>query len=187
MNFKRTVNSTANLDEFIAGADSQKDVVSKRVSVVTKISKELSNKIKIKYPKMPLTKYIEQALMLKIPHINEDILLTIYQQSKWFDTSMTDFVRYKMGLMEAPQPNEPNKSEEKLENKILFVSNENKNTRKTNAKSVGLSLYGYSEIKILATYELKDIFTFEELMQFKAEAMNFDLELDEYIAMRIKG
>ncbi|PPB69067.1 hypothetical protein CDQ78_09460, partial [Campylobacter hyointestinalis subsp. hyointestinalis] len=69
MNFKKTTNSIENLDAFIDGADTQKDTsIDKKVSVVTKISKELSNKIKLKYPKMPLTKYIEQALMVKIPH-----------------------------------------------------------------------------------------------------------------------
>ncbi|AHE94534.1 TPA: hypothetical protein RPW15_001999 [Campylobacter fetus subsp. venerealis] len=188
MNFKKTTNSIENLDAFIDGADTQKDTsIDKKVSVVTKISKELSNKIKLKYPKMPLTKYIEQALMVKIPHINEDILLTICQQAEWFNTSIADFVRYKMGLMEAPEPNELNKNEEKLENKILYVSNDNKKIIKRNAENIGLSLYRYSEIKIKVTYELKDIFTFEELMQFKAEAINYDLELDEYIAMRIRG
>ncbi|WP_252903510.1 hypothetical protein [Campylobacter hyointestinalis] len=137
MNFKKTTNSIENLDAFIDGADTQKDTsIDKKVSVVTKISKELSNKIKLKYPKMPLTKYIEQALMVKIPHINEDILLTICQQAEWFNTSIADFVRYKMGLMEAPEPNELNKNEEKLENKILYVSNDNKKIIKRNAENI---------------------------------------------------
>lgn len=188
MNFKKTTNSIANLDKFIDGAETQKEkMANKKQSVVTKISKELSEKIKLKYPKMPLTKYIEQALISEIPHIKEDILPTIYQQSEWFDTSMSGFVKYKMGLMEAPEPNDPNKKEENFTNKILYVIKETKEKIKENAKYIGTSVYNYSKIKILATYELKDIFTFDELMQFKAEAMNYDLELDEYIAMRIRG
>ncbi|MCI6641492.1 MULTISPECIES: hypothetical protein [Campylobacter] len=188
MNFKRTTNSTENLDKFIDGADTQKEKsANTKEYVVTKITKELSKQIKLKYPKMPLTKYIEQALLIEISHIDESILLTIFQQAEWFDTSITDFVRFKMGLIEAPQPNDPNKEVEKFTNKIILVTKENKEKIKQNAKNIGLSVYQYSMIKILATYELKDIFKFDELMQFKAEAMNYDLELDQYIAMRIRG
>ena len=52
MDFKRISNSTDKLDEFIAGADSQKEQSIKKgkVSVGTKFSKELGIKIRKKYP-----------------------------------------------------------------------------------------------------------------------------------------
>ncbi|CUU72912.1 Uncharacterised protein [Campylobacter hyointestinalis subsp. hyointestinalis] len=188
MNFKRTTNSTENLDAFIGGADTQKEKKETNTSFINvKISIELGEKIKQKYPILSVSKFVEQALITDIPHIKEEILPFIYQQAKWHDMKMDDFVKFKMGLTESPQTIEPNKVEQKLKNRGLRINNESKEKITKKAQNIGLKILAYSEIKILATYELKDIFTFEELMQFKAEAMNYDLELDEYIAMRIKG
>ena len=188
MDFKRTSNSTDKLDEFIAGADSQKEQSTKKgkVSVGTKFSKELGIKIRKKYPTYTLAKFIELALTTPIPYIKDEVLVTIYDQAKWHNTSMSEFVRFKMGLIEAPQPNDA-KEKEHQQNYIVFVSEAKKEKIRQIAESLEISILTYSDIKILATYELKDIFTFDELMQFKAEANNFDLDLEEYIAMRKKG
>lgn len=74
-----------------------------------------------------------------------------------------------------------------MTNYIIYISHENKELIRKIADNLGVSMATYSEIKLTATYELKDIFTFDQIMQFRAEAMNFDLELEEYIAMRIRG
>ncbi|CUU87629.1 Uncharacterised protein [Campylobacter hyointestinalis subsp. hyointestinalis] len=188
MKFKRTTNATDKLDEFIAGADSQKEPPQKkgRTAVGTKFSKELGIKIRKKYPTYTLAKFIELALTTPIAHIKDEVLITIYDQAKWHNTSMSEFVRFKMGLSEAPQPKDP-KEKEHQKNYIVFVSEAKKEKIRQIAESLEISILTYSDVKILATYELKDIFTFDELMQFKAEANNFDLDLDEYIAMRIRG
>ena len=70
MDFKRTSNSTDKLDEFIAGADSQKEQSTKKgkLSVGTKFSKELGIKIRKKYPTYTLAKFIELALKKYQPH-----------------------------------------------------------------------------------------------------------------------
>ena len=99
---------------------------------------------------------------------------------------MSEFVRFKMGLIEAPQPNDP-KDVQHIKNYIVFVNDSKKEKIRQIAESLEVSILTYSDVKILATYELKDIFTFDELMQFKAEANNYDLDTDEYIAMRIRG
>ncbi|MBK3498156.1 hypothetical protein JJB27_03575 [Campylobacter fetus subsp. venerealis] len=186
MNFKRTTNSTANLEEFIDGADTQREQKKEKkdIYINVKLARELADRIKLKYPVLSLTQFIEQALMEEIPYIKEEILSDIYQQSKWHNMEMEDFVKYKMGLVETP---EPSHEEENVRRIGLKTNKENRKIIKEKASSLHLSVLMYSEIKIKATYQLKDIFTFDELMQFKAEAMNYDLELDEYIAMRIKG
>ena len=53
MDFKRASNSTDKLEEFIAGADTQKEAPAKKskVAIGTKFSKELAVKIRKKYPK----------------------------------------------------------------------------------------------------------------------------------------
>ena len=188
MDFKRASNSTEKLEEFIAGADTQKEAPAKKgkVAIGTKFSKELAVKIRKKYPTYTLAKFIELALTTPIPHIKDDVLITIYDQAKWFNTSMSEFVRFKMGLIEAPQPNDP-KDVQHIKNYIVFVSDSKKEKIRQIAESLEVSILTYSDVKILATYELKDIFTFDELMQFKAEANNYDLDTDEYIAMRIRG
>ena len=188
MDFKRASNSTDKLDEFIAGADTQKEAPAKKskVAIGTKFSKELAVKIRKKYPTYTLAKFIELALTTPIPHIKDDVLITIYDQAKWFNTSMSEFVRFKMGLIEAPQPNDP-KDVQHIKNYIVFVNDSKKEKIRQIAESLEVSILTYSDVKILATYELKDIFTFDELMQFKAEANNYDLDTDEYIAMRIRG
>ena len=109
MDFKRASNSTDKLEEFITGADTQKEAPAKKskVAIGTKFSKELAVKIRKKYPTYTLAKFIELALTTPIPHIKDDVLITIYDQAKWFNTSMSEFVRFKMGLIEAPQPNDP--------------------------------------------------------------------------------
>lgn len=186
MNFKRTTNSTENLDEFIDGAETQREPKKQKkdVFIQVRLSRELGDKIRLKYPLMSLTKFIEQSLMTEIPHIKEEILLFIYEQSKWYNMNMYNFVKFKMGLSEAPEP-----TFEKENNRIIGLKTNkiNKKIIEERAYNLNISRILYSEIKIKATYELKDIFTFDELMQFKAEAMNYDLELDEYITMRIKG
>ncbi|PSM51240.1 hypothetical protein CBLAS_1440 [Campylobacter blaseri] len=188
MNFKKTTNSIENLDAFIDGAETQKERKEINTSFINvKFSIELGEKIRQKYPILSVSKFIEQSLITDIPHIKEEILPFIYQQAKWYDIEMDDFVKFKMGLTESPQTIEPNKTDAALKNRGLRISNENKEKIIKKAQNIGLKILTYSEIKILATYKLKDIFTFEELMQFKAEAMNYELELDEYIAMRIKG
>lgn len=131
-----------------------------------------------------LTQFIELALITNIPHIKEEILPFIYQQSKWHNMDMDNFVKFKMGLMESPIPNLDKKNDRIIGLKTNKI---NKKIINEKAQNLNISRIKYSEIKIKATYELKDIFTFEELMQFKAEAINYDLELDEYIEMRIKG
>lgn len=186
MNFKRTTNSTENLDEFIDGAETQREPKKQKkdVFIQVRLSRELGDKIRLKYPLMSLTKFIEQSLMTEIPHIKEEILPFIYEQSKWYNMNMYNFVKFKMSLSEAPEP-----TFEKENNRIIGLKTNkiNKKIIEERAYNLNISRILYSEIKIKATYELKDIFTFDELMQFKAEAMNYDLELDEYIAMRIKG
>lgn len=190
MEFKKTSNNTDKIDDFIAKAEQQKEqkIPPKKgkTAVGTKLSKELKVKIKKRYPTYTLNKFIELALTTQIPHIKDEILVTIYDQSKWHNTSMSEFVRFKMGLTESPLPHDQ-KELAHMKNYIIFMSDEKKEKVKKTADSLDISILTYSNIKILATYELKDIFTFNELMQFKAEAMNYDLELDEYIAMRIKG
>lgn len=188
MEFKRTTSTTDKLDEFIAGADSQKELPAKKSkeAVGTKFSKELGIKIRKKYPTYTLAKFIELALTTPIPHIKDEVLITIYDQAKWHNTSMSEFVRFKMGLSDAPQPNDP-KDVHHTKNYIVFVSEEKKEKIRQIAESLEISILTYSDVKITATFELKDIFTFDELMQFKAEALNYDLDTDEYIAMRIRG
>lgn len=190
MDFKRTTNSTANLDEFINGAETQIEPKKRnnKVTINVKLSRELGERIREKYPKISLTKWIEQALIQEIPHIKENVLPFIYQKAEWHNMTIQNFVKFKMGLLDTPQSKTPKDKKENIRYIGIKTQNkENKEAIKRNAENLGLKLSVYSEIKILATYELKDIFTFEELMQFKAEAMNYDLELDEYIAMRIKG
>ncbi|QKF65173.1 hypothetical protein [Campylobacter corcagiensis] len=188
MNFKRTTNSTENLEDFIDGAETQKDTKKQKRDVFIQVilSRELADKIKKRYPKISLTKWVEQALMTEILHIKDELLSFIYQKAEWHNIGIKKFIKFKMGLTEAPQSNKTNEEEK---NRAIGIRT-NKNNRQiiqNNAKNLGMSIRAYSEIKIKASYELEDIFTFEELMQFKAEAMNYDLELDEYIAMRIKG
>lgn len=190
MDFKRTTNSTANLDEFINGAETQIEPKKRnnKVTINVKLSRELGERIREKYPKISLTKWIEQALIQEIPHIKENVLPFIYQKAEWYNMTIQNFVKFKMSLLDTPQSKTPKDKKENIRYIGIKTQNkENKEAIKRNAENLGLKLSVYSEIKILATYELKDIFTFEELMQFKAEAMNYDLELDEYIAMRIKG
>ncbi|HDX6250501.1 TPA: hypothetical protein RQJ16_001890 [Campylobacter fetus subsp. venerealis] len=191
MDFKRTTNSTANLDEFINGAETQNESIKKNETylyVHAGFSKEIGDRIKQKYSKMSLTKWIEQALIQEIPHIKENVLPFIYQKAEWHNMTIQNFVKFKMGLLDTPQSKTPKDKKENIRYIGIKTQNkENKEAIKRNAENLGLSVRSYSKIKILATYELKDMFTFEELMQFKAEAMNYDLELDEYITMRIKG
>lgn len=196
MDFKRANNSTANLDEYAQDIELNEPQKAKyklartpksnRVAVGVKFSKELSVNIRKKYPTYTLAKYIEMALTTQVPQIKDEILITIYDKAKWHNTSMSEYVRFKMGLKEAPQPNDP-KDKQHIKNYIIFVTEEKKEAIRKKAESLDISVLTYSDVKILATYELKDIFTFDELMMFKAEANNYDLELDEYIAMRIRG
>lgn len=186
MNFKKTTNSIANLDKFIDGAETQKEPIKQKkdIFIQVRLSRELGDRIRLKYPLMSLTKFIEQSLMTEIPHIKEEILPFIYEQSKWYNMNMYDFVKFKMGLSEAPE------SDFKKENNRIIglrTNKLNKEIIEEKAYNLNISRILYSEIKIKATFELKDIFKFDELMQFKAEAMNYDLEPDEYIAMRIRG
>lgn len=189
MNFKRTTNSTQNLEDFIDGAETQKELIkgNDKTTVSVKISKELGEKIRKKYPIINLHSFIKQALIEEIQYIKEETLPFIYQKSKWHNMDMINFVKFKMGLMEAPLTSNLNNEKEKVRYIGIKTNIEEREKIKKNAQNLGLSLGFYSEIKILATYELKNVFTFDELMQFKAEAMNYELELDEYIAMRIKG
>ena len=53
------------------------------------------------------------------------------------------------------------------------------------AESLKLSILTYSQNN--SNLRVKRHFTFDELMLFNAEANNYDLDLDEYIAMRIMG
>ena len=64
MDFKRASNSTDKLEEFIAGADTQKEAPAKKskAAIGTKFSKELAVKIRKKYPTYTLAKFIELAL-----------------------------------------------------------------------------------------------------------------------------
>lgn len=188
MNFKKTTNSIENLDSFINGAETQKELSSKKgkESFGAKFSKELGVKIRKKYTTYTLAKFIENSLVSQIPYIKDEVLVWIFDQAKWYNTSMSEFVKFKMGLIEAPQPNDE-KIKERMTNYIIYISHENKELIRKIADNLGVSMATYSEIKLTATYELKDIFTFDQIMQFRAEAMNFDLDLAEYIAMRIKG
>lgn len=190
MEFKKPTNNTEKIDDFINEADEQLNEQTTpkkgRCAVGTKLSKELKVKIKKRFPTYTLNKFIELALTTEISHIKDEVLVTIYDQAKWHNTSMSEFVKFKMGLIESCTPSDP-KELAHIKNYIIFVSPEKKEKIQQIADMLDISILTYSNIKILATYELKDIFTFEELMQFKAEAMNYDLELDEYIAMRIKG
>lgn len=188
MDFKRTNNSTVQIDDF-QNAEESKSAKNKpakdKIGITIKYPRELRVKIRKKNPAYSLNQYLTMALIMPIENIKEEILATIYSQAKWRRTSMSEIVRFKMGLKEAPQPNDPNDIQH-IKDHTIFLKQEEKDKIVENAKRLKLSIKAYSEIKIVADYELKDIFTFDELMLFKAEALNFDLDIDEYIAMRIK-
>lgn len=190
MDFKKTTNSINNLDEFIDGAEIQKEKKQikkdNKVSLGTKSSKEIAIKIRKKYSSYSLFKFIEIALTTQIPYIKDEAIVTIYEQAKWHNISMSEFVKFKMGLIEKPHPNEK-KEIEHLRNYVIYVDKKKKEKICQIADNLGLSIMAYSEIKIKATYELRNIFKFEEIMQFKKDAKNYELDLDEYIEMKIKG
>lgn len=187
MQFKRTDNKTDKLDSFIDGADEQKQKKEHHkglVPVSVKFAKENKIEISKRYPTYTLTKFIEQSLLNPIEYIKDEILVTIYDRAVWHNTTISDFVRFKMGLIEVPTPIDIRQNKT-IKQHLIYTSPEIKEKIQQISKNLRLSVSKYSQIKISATLELKNAFSFEEIIRFKQEAMNYELELEDYIKERL--
>ena len=190
MEFKKS--KAGAFDTFVENADTQVESKPKKKSqydayLQTKMPKQLKLKIKKQIKGVySLAQFIKNSLISDIEHFSNLNILQIYQKSMLEKTTMRSFVRAKLGLDKNMERLNALPSDNADVNNLIVISKSEKETIEEIARSLGVSCLQYSKIKMIATYELSDIFNFDELMELRAEAKKYELELDDFINLRLK-
>lgn len=181
MEFKRT-----KIENFIQNnADelNKKEQTKNEAHLQTKMPKD----IKLNFKKQikgvwTMASFIKNALINEIEYFDNREILKIYQKANLAKISMRDFVKLRFDLIKEAK----NYKESKDELTLIVISPNDKEKIEQIARNLGISCVAYTKIKLIATHELTEIFSFDEIIKLKKEAENFNLNLNEYIKLKVR-
>lgn len=189
MEFKK---ANAKLDNFIEAADEQSVSKSQKINkkniIYVKIPKELKKRIEefISNSILTMKDFIIQALLDNMEFFDDKDLLFIYQKAAFEKTTMRDYVRYKLGLLDFLEHN--NIEPKDYVNVILQqVNKETKEEYEQRYKNLNIQNFQYALIKITACFELKSFLSFEEFTKLKKEAQKLGISVKEYIHRKLRN
>lgn len=171
----------ASLD-FIQKAEPKKKLIHLQTKMPKQTKLAIQKEIKGVFS---LVSFIKNSLLEELKYFSNEDLILIYKKASWQKVSMKDYVKEKLGLIELAQQKDILEDNKDI-NSLIVVKEEEKKAIEEIAYSLKLSCLQYSKIKLIATYELKDMFSFEEIVKLHQEAKKYNISLKEYISLKLK-
>ena len=121
----------------------------------------------------------------KNDYFNDLDMIKVFDKAKAANMGIRDFIAYKLNLKDKTSiKSQAHKIEQKH---LVGVYVDIKKRKEANmiADSVNLSIQNYGYLKVLFAMETEDLLSFEEMVKIKKEAEKYQLEVGQYIALRV--
>ncbi|MBR8466512.1 hypothetical protein KDE13_09215 [Campylobacter sp. faydin G-140] len=186
------------IDDFIAGADTKSESIlnepkrkhNRQKYLDSAIGTQITNELIVTFKKRvkgvySLNSFLKLCLLGELDYFSNADIVYIYNKSRQQNITMGEFVGLKLGIIDNVTPNLL--PQNRVINKVVYVSSDEKAIIEKLARDLHLSVYKYSEIKFIAYDELDKVLSTDDILRLNKEANEFGLDLKGYISIKIKG